>query len=238
MLLMIAMNATVIGTEFWSRRAENGARATDIVFLASVAWSASLCLLFGPFLFVPAVAAITTMAYLLVRRRVSVWIAGAIASSAFVVPAILQFAGLIPPSYVFEGDAIRILPVLHSFPPVATFVFLLLRERRRGRAAHDDRVAIPPRAVVGGDAAPVPGVAAVAAASGAARRAVTRLILTFSSCRRRPSGACRPARRHRPSSSRPRSASGPPSGPGSRPGRSASRSPTGRCGPGCPSAGR
>lgn len=126
MISMVAMNGAVIATEAWSRRAENGARATDIVFLASVAWSASLCLMFGPFVIVPAVAAVNTMAYMLVRRSVSGWLAGAIAASAFVVPAALQAIGILPPSYLFEGDAIRILPALHTFPAGTTHLFLLL----------------------------------------------------------------------------------------------------------------
>ncbi|MEQ8983437.1 MAG: serine/threonine-protein kinase [Deltaproteobacteria bacterium] len=126
LVAMLTLNALAVVAELWARRATDGARATDITIIVSTVWSTALLAVFGPFVLVPAIASITTIAYLLVRRRQrAIWVA-AFSSAAFVVPAVLQFVGVLPPSYLFEGDSIRILPNLASFPPAATFVTLVL----------------------------------------------------------------------------------------------------------------
>ena len=42
------------------------------------------------------------------------------------VPFALEIAGIAPPSYLFEGDRIVILPNLTHFPPQLTRAFLLV----------------------------------------------------------------------------------------------------------------
>ena len=43
---------------------------------------------------------------------------------AVLVPLMLEFVGLLPPSYEFKDGALTILPRMHNFPPTATIAFL------------------------------------------------------------------------------------------------------------------
>jgi serine/threonine-protein kinase len=83
---------------------------------------------FGPFVMVPGAAALTVASFFVnlranraVRRATPV-----LALAAVFVPAILQFTGVVSPSYVFEPGSIRIVSNLVQFRPVPAMVLLAL----------------------------------------------------------------------------------------------------------------
>ena len=45
--------------------------------------------------------------------------------AAVVVPAVLQWIGVIPPSYVFSREGLTIVPMLADFPETATHAVLM-----------------------------------------------------------------------------------------------------------------
>jgi hypothetical protein len=82
--------------------------------------------MFGPLFLIPGLAAMSTMAASFnTPTRGARALVIAIGVLAVVVPLILEYVGLLPPSYEFRGGALVILPRMHEFPPVATIVFLM-----------------------------------------------------------------------------------------------------------------
>jgi eukaryotic-like serine/threonine-protein kinase len=82
--------------------------------------------IYGPLflspLFAMALTAMTsTVAYLRSTRALVV----VLGCSAVIVPTLLEWTGLIPPSYRFEGDTITVLPLLKRFPETASRASLL-----------------------------------------------------------------------------------------------------------------
>jgi eukaryotic-like serine/threonine-protein kinase len=82
--------------------------------------------IYGPLflapLFAMALTAMTsTVAYLRASRAAVV----AMGCAAVIVPALLEWGGIIPPSYRFDGNTITILPLLKYFPETASRASLL-----------------------------------------------------------------------------------------------------------------
>jgi eukaryotic-like serine/threonine-protein kinase len=87
----------------------------------TIAFSATL---FGPFVMAPGFAIQTMLTTSLAPGARKFGGQVVLPLLAVLGPAALQAAGLLPPSYAFDGDAIRILPHLASFPPALTHTFL------------------------------------------------------------------------------------------------------------------
>jgi serine/threonine-protein kinase len=80
---------------------------------------------FGPYVILPTLAAIGAMLNQMPPNRTGRVRVIIIFCAAIVVPAALQWAGVLPTSYVFERGDMVVLPSMLSFPPVPTHVFLL-----------------------------------------------------------------------------------------------------------------
>ena len=82
-------------------------------------------LLFGPLILVPGIAVGTGIAYLASFDRRAGWVVGGMLA-VVVVPAALQFAGVIPPSYELVDGKLVVLPMMTELPPAATITLLLV----------------------------------------------------------------------------------------------------------------
>jgi hypothetical protein len=82
--------------------------------------------LFGPYVFVPTLAAIGATLLHMAPSRAHRVPAVLLNCAAIAAPAALQLAGVLPQTYVFDHDAITVVPFMLSFPPVPTHVFLLV----------------------------------------------------------------------------------------------------------------
>ncbi|MFO0549592.1 MAG: serine/threonine-protein kinase [Polyangiaceae bacterium] len=110
----------------YSRRVEP--RYMRISIFANFILISLLAAIFGPFILVPA-AASTVAATLLVSLRANrptrALITG-LGMGSFMVPASLEWAGVLSPSLSFEGGALVVHPRMLAFPPAATLTFLVL----------------------------------------------------------------------------------------------------------------
>jgi serine/threonine-protein kinase len=81
--------------------------------------------MFGPLFLIPGLAAMSTMAASFnTPTRGARALVISIGVLAVLVPLLLELAGLLPPSYEFRDDLMIVIPRMHSFPPLATVVFL------------------------------------------------------------------------------------------------------------------
>jgi len=89
--------------------------------------------IFGPFVMVPGTAALTVASFLVnLRANLAVRRAAPLLGLAAVfVPAVLEFTGVVPPSYVFEPGSIRILSNLVEFRPLPAMLLLALGSASR-----------------------------------------------------------------------------------------------------------
>ena len=82
--------------------------------------------LFGPLLFLPSLAAVNTLAFMMAPRKDGRWLAIALGCLAIVLPFALDATGVTPPAYRFDAGVLCALPRTLAFPPLATTTFLLL----------------------------------------------------------------------------------------------------------------
>ncbi len=78
----------------------------------------------GPLVLVPLLALGNTVLYLtaLDDQRPRIIVLGLLAVA---VPTVLQWVGVLPPSYAVAGGVLEVMPRMIHFPPVPTMVFLL-----------------------------------------------------------------------------------------------------------------
>ncbi len=84
--------------------------------IAIYAAVASSSLIFGPFVSVPAMAAIVTVAIVHIGKRSTRVLATVLGVLALLVPVALEWGGALPRSYAFEGDRIVIFARAVHFP--------------------------------------------------------------------------------------------------------------------------
>jgi serine/threonine-protein kinase len=94
--------------------------------LCGVAGVATTSTLFGPYVLVPTLAAVGAALLHMAPGRGHRLPAVILNCLAIAVPASLQLTGVLPRTYVFDRDSITIVPMMLSFPPLPTHVFLLV----------------------------------------------------------------------------------------------------------------
>jgi eukaryotic-like serine/threonine-protein kinase len=82
--------------------------------------------LFGPFILLPALALTNTVTHVLDPHRLQRGALIAIGCSAVIIPAVLEWTGVIPPSYVFRDGQMCVVPQLTELPRGGTSLLLLL----------------------------------------------------------------------------------------------------------------
>ena len=109
-----------------SRSPANMRRATDVVIVLSMLALGCSAGLYGPFTFLPGVAAVNTIAFVMTAdrsRRVPSIVLGCL---AIVVPFVLERLDVVPRSMIFRDGALVLLPRIIELPEVPTALFLLL----------------------------------------------------------------------------------------------------------------
>ena len=81
---------------------------------------------FGPFLVVPAVAAMNTVLFSALAPKSERSLIIAVGLVPFLLPLMLELCGLVPASFEFAEGAITLMPRVLSFTPGSTFVFLAI----------------------------------------------------------------------------------------------------------------
>jgi serine/threonine-protein kinase len=88
-----------------------------VAFLVSTLAISSCSLMFGPFVMLPGIVATNTLFFVMEHRRGArrfAFIAGA--AIAMLLPLVLEWTGVLPPSYAFRDGTIVLLPRMVSFP--------------------------------------------------------------------------------------------------------------------------
>jgi serine/threonine-protein kinase len=101
----------------------NPTRNARISYVSLVVGSAAIALtsvFFGPYLVVPSLAAVHAAAFLMSPSREGRVAVCVLSCLSVLVPAALDWAGLVPTFYSFGGDAFTVLPHFLRFPAVAT----------------------------------------------------------------------------------------------------------------------
>jgi hypothetical protein len=80
----------------------------------------------GPYILIPTIAAVNTLGHALVVVKKARLPALLLGCAAVVLPASLEWVGVLPPSYGFEDGVMMVLPQMVSFPEVPTQAYLLL----------------------------------------------------------------------------------------------------------------
>ncbi len=97
-----------------------------LLFLGTTALFTGMSGLFGPFMLVPALAAINAVTFGLQapkRERIAIMFVGIL---PFLLPMFLELTGVVSPSFDFTDGAIILRSRLVDFPPALTFLFLSL----------------------------------------------------------------------------------------------------------------
>ncbi len=131
--IVIALASLILATSAYAQYVGSSPeRATPQRLLASMLLNAALVgtcsLIFGPLVFVPGIAASSAAAYVLAVREKSRLrlLPFSLATCSVFVPLVLQYAGVLPTSYTFDGGAITIHPIVAAFRPANTMVSLAL----------------------------------------------------------------------------------------------------------------
>jgi hypothetical protein len=100
--------------------------ALDVTMIVSTVAIVCSTGLFGPFILLPGVAAVNTIAFVVAvdrsRRRVAV----ALGCLAVITPFALEAMGALPQQLAFRDGALAVLPQIAELPRVPTLAFLLL----------------------------------------------------------------------------------------------------------------
>jgi serine/threonine-protein kinase len=86
--------------------------------------TATLSVLFGPFVVVPTMAALCAASFALHLTAVQRWVMGALLCMSFLVPLALEWLGAVQSSTAIDSGVIQILPRAAAFPELPTIVFL------------------------------------------------------------------------------------------------------------------
>jgi serine/threonine-protein kinase len=119
LLVLAAFGAARFGT------AGGTDRVPMLVMVMNAAMIAAMGTLFGPFVLVPALAVVTTVAFLLGGAR-DARVAVAFGIAAVMIPYALELAGVVPVTTTVAPDVITIMPVLASFAPLPTHLVLVV----------------------------------------------------------------------------------------------------------------
>ena len=107
------------------KRPDRRGRVSLWLLLTSALAVESTGLLFGPYLILPSLAAINAMSFMMSRDGSRRRLVVAVAWLTLLGPLVLEWSGLLPPSYAFHDGVMVILPTLVNLPPLATNVFLV-----------------------------------------------------------------------------------------------------------------
>lgn len=128
-VLAVDLAVTAVIAYFWwmGKTGNAGPRYMRVALVLNFTLVSLVSLITGPFVLVPGVAiAVATVSVVSIRanqqtRRMITLMA----VSAVLIPAALQGLGLARQSYAFEDGVVKILPLMASFSPLPTYLFLL-----------------------------------------------------------------------------------------------------------------
>jgi eukaryotic-like serine/threonine-protein kinase len=102
-------------------------RGRDVLMPALVTSTMAMTVastMFGPLVFVPALAAVNTVFFVIQLDRRRAYLAVAAGCVPIVLPALLSAVGVFPTMYHFEPDRITVTPWMHGFPSPAAPIAL------------------------------------------------------------------------------------------------------------------
>jgi len=115
------------GTLLWlSRHPRPNRPVRWTAAVVSILTATTVSFTFGPLFTMPLVLAAALPAWLVHLDKGGRVLALSLAASAIVATAGLEWAGVIPPSYAFEGGRMVIVPAMHHLPEVPVRVYLVV----------------------------------------------------------------------------------------------------------------
>jgi len=111
---------------FWASRSKDRTSGRLSVLVLSSIGIAFTSVIMGPFIVVPSMAAVNTLAFVVLGQKSDRLRAIVIGSLAVVVPFVLGMIGVLPRPYSFGPEGMLVNPALFHFPEVPTLAFLLL----------------------------------------------------------------------------------------------------------------
>jgi serine/threonine-protein kinase len=124
--LCVLMGASALVSFVVARRSTGGATGPFAILAVSTLAIAAFSRVAGPFIVAPSLAVANTVGFAMFPDRKLRALMVALGSSAIVAPALLEWAGVLPPSYAFRDGTLVVLPQVHGFPPVPTMATLLV----------------------------------------------------------------------------------------------------------------
>lgn len=121
----IAIVTAAVSFAVW-RLPQPRTRHAMLVYVLSLLCMGTLSAMFGPFLVVPASAAVMALIFSTTNDRSLRGVIIVLACLTVLLPLGLEYAHLVPPSMRFTADGILLLPRVVWFPPVATQIFLVV----------------------------------------------------------------------------------------------------------------
>ena len=127
LIALVVMLSLAAGYTWWMVQTGSG-RAGHVKIALALHFGLLACVgtIFGPFFLVPAMV-LTTAAIVIPGMRADSstrWFILLFGLGAVFIPALVQWVGWLPRSYVFEANTLRILPGVVEFRPLPTLCFM------------------------------------------------------------------------------------------------------------------
>jgi serine/threonine protein kinase len=123
--VILFMAAAAVSYRSYRRPDPTGQTPYSLLILSNVA-IASSAWVFGPFMLVPALAAVNALSFIVAADRSRRGPAIFLGCCAILLPLVLEWTGVNVPSYAFEQGRFVVLPRALEFPEKPTLVFLLV----------------------------------------------------------------------------------------------------------------
>jgi serine/threonine-protein kinase len=109
-----------------ARARHPGRGALDVTMIISTVAIVCSTGLFGPFVLLPGLAAVNTIAFVVAADRSRRKVAVALGGLCIVTPVLLELTGMLPQQTAFQGGTLVVLPQIADLPRVPALVFLVL----------------------------------------------------------------------------------------------------------------
>jgi hypothetical protein len=120
------MAAAALASFIASRRDKHGGGWQLAVLLLSNAGIAAASRSFGPFTIVPGIAAVNAMGFLMLPHLVPRWTILLVGALTMIGPVGLEYAGVLPHSYVFDGRGLLLVPQMHDLTEARAMIALVI----------------------------------------------------------------------------------------------------------------
>ncbi len=124
--IIAALPLLALGAHAFARAEQPRPWMVTLAIVVNTIFLGAVSRLFGPFVLIPGLAVVSTVAFLFHEGLQKPWLTIALGCLAIFGPAVLEWAGVLAPTIRFEHGGMLIVSQLCDMPPVATYVVLSL----------------------------------------------------------------------------------------------------------------